>query len=346
MAHPCATWPIVAIGGGSGPSLIARALSSELERFVAIVCTTDRGSSTGVCRELFRMPAPGDIRATLSTLAALSGKQELSELMESRLRLEGLPELDNMALGNLLLGSLFSETGDMAKAVARMERILEVRGKVLPATNENGDLEAELDDGSIVVREPEVRRVGKPFIRQIRWHGGSPPPAPGVIETLREAALILIGPGCLYTSIMPCLLVREVSRAIRERKGKSLFICNTTTTPGQTDDLSAAGHVREIIKVLGREGLDGVLFNRATVDQVAVEQYSAIGVRPLVVTEEDLDEVAAMGIETWAVNLIEAPLRKPRTLHKIDTIRHDPGKLRLALKEICREIGIPINLGP
>lgn len=332
--------PIVAIGGGSGPSLLARAMASDLERFIAIVCTTDRGSSTGVCRKLFKMPAPGDIRVTLSTLAFLSGKEPLAMVMEERLRPVVGGDLEGMALGNLVLAALFTKHQDMAAATAALHRILEVRGCVLPVTCKDTDLEAELEDGTVLVGETEVRKTGKPRTKALRWHGEAPKASPGVLEAVREADIIIIGPGCLYTSILPCLMVRGMAEAIRERKGVSLYICNTTTTPGQTDGLSVSEHVVEILKILGPQGLDGALFHDGSFTEDAVREYRSLGVHPLRITERELERISAMGVRPWVFPLTEDPLFKPRVLHKVDTIRHDPQKLRFAIKEVCLELGL------
>lgn len=340
--HLCgeAVGPILSLGGGAGPSLVARALAPELERFVAVVCTTDRGSSTGACRRLFDMPAPGDIRATLATLASLSGQEAWALLLEKRLRCPANLDLDGMALGNLILAGLFQEERDLRRAVLRMARMLEVRGAVLPVTVSKSDLEAQLEDGTVVRGEVEVRRVGKPPIRNLRWAGDAPQAAPGVVESLREADLILLGPGCLYTSLLPCLMVKGVADAIRGRRGACLYICNTTTTPGQTDGFSVARHVTEVIRALGLGGLDGVLLHEGQVGAETRRCYSALGVVPLTVRPEDLHQIRSMGVRAWLFPLIEGSPVGPRSLHKVDTIRHDPAKLRKAMEQICGELGI------
>lgn len=338
--------PLVAMGGGAGPSLVARALSSELERLVAVVCTTDRGSSTGACRRLFNMPAPGDIRATFATLAGLSGREAWAELLERRLRCEGNLDLDGMALGNLILAGLFQEEKDLSRAVFKMAMLLEVCGRVLPVTTENSDLEALLEDGSLARGEVEVRKRGKPPIRELRWQGEAPQAAPGVLESLREAELIILGPGCLYTSVLPCLLVKGVAAAIRARRGGCLYICNTSTTPGQTEGFSAAKHVAELVKVLGSGGLDGVLLHDGEIGENTWRAYEPLGVVPIRVTQEDLAEIESMGIRPLLFELAEAPAPKPRVLHKVDTIRHDPLKLGRALRHVAKDLGISLGGEP
>lgn len=332
--------PVVAIGGGAGPSLVARALAPELDRVVAVVCTSDRGSSTGHCRRLFHMPAPGDVRAAVATFAALSGKESLASLLDRRLRCPVNADLDGMALGNLILAALFQEEGDLGLALARLKRTVDFHGEVLAVTTENCDLEAELEDGNIVMGELEVRRVGKAPIRRLGWAGKTPQAAPGVLEAIVAAELILLGPGCLYTSLLPCLLVKGVTEAIRRRRGPCIYICNTTTTPGQTEGYSVSRHVMEVLKVLGKGGLDGVILHRGELAKEVQNSYSVLGVAPLDVRPDDLDAIGAMGAKVWLFPLIEEPPAKPRSLHKVDTIRHDPAKLRKALQHIAREWGI------
>ncbi len=346
--HACgqARGPLVAVGGGAGPSLVARALPLELERLVAIVCTTDRGSSTGVCRRLFQMPAPGDIRATLATLASLSGQEAWAWVLEKRLRCEGNGDLNGMALGNLILAGLFQEEKDLGLAVSKMARLLGICGTVLPVTTQDSDLEAILEDGSLVRGELEVRRKGKAPIRELRWHGQAPQASPGVLESLRDAELVILGPGCFYTSLLPCLLVKGVVEAIRARKGGCIYLCNTTTTPGQTEGFSAARHVAELLKVLGPGALDGVILHQGIMPEKTVTAYEVLGVAPIAVTQEDLDQILSMGVRPWLHDLIEPPVSRPRVLHKVDTIRHDPLKLGLALRDAARELGINLEVRP
>ncbi len=329
---------IVAMGGGAGPALVASALSDCLERLTAVVCTSDRGSSTGVCRRLFHIPAPGDLRACLSAMAEFSGRTSLARLWETRLHCPDSKDLHGMALGNLLIAALAQETGGFGQAIERAGHILGIRGRVLPVSVDTADIDAYLEDGTTVHGETEVRRPGKPAIRRLSWGGLTPQPTPGVLEAILRADLFIIGPGCLYTSLLPCLMVQGVSRAIRESKSLRVYVCNTTTTPGQTDGFSAARHVQEILTALGGEGLDAVILHN---DEVAAEvrsAYKAAGVCPIHVTDQDLGTIESMGVRAFAFPLLEDPRATPRDLHKIDTIRHNPVKLRLALEQTVAQL--------
>ncbi len=330
---------IVAMGGGGGPALVARAFHDRLDSFTAIVSTADTGSSTGVCRRLFQIPAPGDLRATLSALAALSGQEGWAKLWETRLDCASFEDLNGMAVGNLLIAALAQGTGDFSRAVDKAARLLGLRGRVLPVTAEPVDLEAELADGSVVRGEVEVRRPGKPRIRRLGWVGTPPKPSRGVPEAIGEADLILLGPGCLYTSLLPCLMVRGIAEAIRVSRGLRVYLCNTTTTPGQTDGYSVSRHVEEVMAVLGARGLDAALIPTGYMETEVRTSYKAFGVIPLEVSEADLQAIASMGVRPCIADLLEEPPVPPRRLHKVDTHRHDPVRLRHALDELIRTLG-------
>jgi uncharacterized cofD-like protein len=329
----------VVLGGGAGPSLVAKALSDHLEGLVAVVCTTDTGSSTGTCRRLFNIPAPGDLRATLSTFATLSGNSAWARLWEERLQCPDSHDLHGMALGNLFIAAFFQRTGDFAKAVMLAGEMLGLKGKVLPVTVDFAQLEAELLDGTIVSGELEVRRTGKAEIRQLRWHGGIPRPTPGVLEAVKEADLILIGPGCLYTSVLPCLLVEGMADAILGRKGRSVYLCNTTTTPGQTDGFTVARHVEVVVRALGPGGIDAVLVNNGTIPSELAKGHGSFGVVPIIPSAEDMHIIASLGLRAFLSHLTEDLTGPMRKLHKMDTVRHDPVKLRWSLEKVCQELG-------
>ncbi len=329
---------IVAIGGGAGPALVASALSDCLERMTAVVCASDRGSSTGVCRRLFNIPAAGDLRASLSAMAVLSGQAALARLWETRLHCPGSKDLHGMALGNLFIAALAQETGDFGKAIESAGRILGIRGRVLPVSVDGADIEAQLEDGTTVHGEMEVRRPGKPAIRRLSWDGPTPQPTPGLLEAIRRADLVVIGPGCLYTSLLPCLMVQGVSRTIRESRSLRIYVCNTTTTPGQTDGFTAARHVHEILTTLGGSGLDAAILHNDDVPSEVGSAYQAVGIRPIDVGEHDLRSIESMGVKAFAFPLMEDPLGAPRDLHKADTIRHNPAKLRVALQQTVMQL--------
>ena len=319
--------------------MVARAFHDRLDSFTAIVSSADTGSSTGVCRRLFQIPAPGDLRATLSALAGLSGQEGWAKLWETRLDCPSSEDLHGMAVGNVLIAALTQGTGDFSKAIDKAAQLLGLRGRVLPVTAEPVDLEAELADGTVVRGEVEVRRPGKPRIRKLGWVGTPPQPSRGVSEAIEEADLILLGPGCLYTSLLPCLRVRGIAEAIRASRGVRVYLCNTTTTPGQTDGYSVSRHVEEVATALGAQGLDAALIPTGRVETEARASVEALGVIPLEASEADLQAIASMGVRPCIADLLEGPPVRPRRLHKVDTLRHDPVRLRHALDELMRTLG-------
>ena len=329
---------IVTLGGGSAPSLVARTFSDHLERITAVVCTSDTGSSSGTCRRLFGMPAPGDVRATLSAFATLSGGESWARVWEDRLQCPASRGFHGMAVGNLVIAALFQETGDFPSAIRRASALLDIRGRVLPVTGDPADLRAELADGTVVEGELEVRRPGKPAIRRLSWASPVPRSAPGVLEAIREADLILLGPGCLYTSLLPCLLVKGVAEAIRKSKGVRVYLCNTTTTPGQTDGFTVARHVQLVVDALRGRGVDAVLLQGKEVVAEAREAYQNLGAVPLVPTDQDLETIVDLGARPFPAAVIEDPQSHPRKLHKLDTIRHDPERLRAALERLLSDL--------
>jgi uncharacterized cofD-like protein len=239
-----------------------------------------------------------------------------------------------MALGNLILSGLMQRTNNMTEAIRTAGDLLGIQGTVLPATEESVDLEVELEDGTVIQKESEVRRPDKPPIKRLGWVGSRPGAPQGVLDALRRADFILIGPGCLYTSVLSCLLVGGVSGAVKDAGAYRVYICNTTTTPGQTNGLSVARHVEVVCKALEEGGLDAAVINVEKPTSGKLAAYERLGVSLLLPTDEDLDFIESMGVRALTAPVLERPRSHPRTQHKVDTIRHDPAKLRSALDEL------------
>ncbi|MBI2944474.1 MAG: YvcK family protein [Candidatus Wallbacteria bacterium] len=330
---------IVCIGGGSGPSLIVKTVPEHLDTFTAIVTVTDSGSSTGIIRSNFGIAAPGDIRATLSVMSRMSGTEDiLPRLMEYRFQPQETGQLSNMAFGNLMLAAICKLTGNIKTAIMAMERILSVRGRVLPVSLSNTDLAAELEDGTVVHGEVNVRGRDKPPIRRLFLADETARADLEVEEAIRGADFVFLGPGNLYTSVLACLIFPYIQRALAECRGKRIFICNTTSSPGQTEGFSAARHVEVLMKYLVPGSLDHVVLNTERPSERVIAEYREHGAEFIPVTRRDLSAVRALGIEPIAEPIVEPePNGGPRKLHKVDTIRHDPAKLRAALR---RAVGL------
>jgi len=327
---------LVSIGSISAASLLINSFPECKGNITAIVPTTDTGSSTGIIRKIFSLPAPGDVRAVLAAMADEKGSPAIvRKLFDYRFNKSQFKALPNMALGNLILAALADIEGSFARAIKVSEKLLGVKGNVLPVTTTNTDLTAVLKNGKIVRGEKEVRRPGKPPIEKIFPEESSVTLGAGILQAIMGADIILIGPGCLYTSIIACLLVPGLSALLDQTKAKNVFCCNITTTPGQTDDLTIMDHVNLITQYLDNHPPDYVLVNNKKPRPEMVKAYQRDNVRLILPTPEEIKKIKAAGIIPMVTDLIEENWTGKRKLHKRDTIRHSPQKVRKALLKIC-----------
>lgn len=254
---------IVVIGGGHGLSTLLRGLKEYTNNITAIVTVADDGGSSGRLRESLGILPPGDIR---NCLAALSNDEALlSQLFQYRFP-NGSSGLDGHSFGNLFISALTEITGSFEEAVAESGRVLSVSGRVLPSTLHNVKLVADMMLPNIV---SEVRVEGESNIprspgrvRRVWLEPNSPPAFPDAIQAILAADLIIIGPGSLYTSVIPNLLVPDISNAIRANKGLKLYICNLATQPGETNDYSCNDHIRALRDHVGDDLFDIVVCNK------------------------------------------------------------------------------------
>jgi uncharacterized cofD-like protein len=329
---------IVVLGGSSAPCLIADGLSREKRRnLTAIVATTDTGSSTGIIRSSFSIPAPGDLRCVISKMSGLKGHSAfLKELFEYRIRQDRIKDLNGMAFGNLFIATLSEFRGDFGLAVEETCRLLRVVGRVLPVTCQKATLAAILEDGRVVLGEKDVRSPGKGRIKKLYIYEDSIYTTRECIDAISKADLIVIGPGCLYTSTIACLIVGGIREAIYWAKGKKVYICNTTTTPGQTDGMRIIDHVKEVIKYLGEGVLHWVIINDKRPPEDMIRTYREEGVHFMDLHDEERKEIARIGPEPIYGDFIERRWKGIRHLHKKDTIRHDPKRVVNAiLRLLC-----------
>jgi uncharacterized cofD-like protein len=323
------------MGGGNGTGRILLGARPYFSRLTAIVAVTDTGRSTGVARRLVGMPAPGDLRSTLATLA--NDQDELFvRLLEHRFRSSEVPALDGMAFGNLLIAGLTQMTGDFTQAVQIVSQQVQSQAVVLPVSSIDTNLCAELEDGRIMRHELEVRSLNKPPIRRVFLANPAAPAYPPAIEAIAQADVVVIGPGSFYTSLLATLLFDGVVDALRQTTATVVFVCNTTTQAGQTDGYRAVDHVRAIVEVLGPGVLDIVLVNRsADLNPGLLAQYAAEGIHPLTPDDEEIAEIAALGVQPQVDDLIEKTEGKRELWQKQDTLRHDLEKLERALWHIA-----------
>ena len=251
---------IVGIGGGTGlPVLLAGLRQFASVDVSAIVTVADNGGSSGRLRDSYGIPAVGDLR---NCLVALSGKEGLlAGLFQHRFHAGG--QLDGHALGNLIVTALYQQTGSLKQALEAAGQLLPMKGLAMAATETPATLCALFQDGSMVRGEWQIAAAGKE-IQRVWLEPENPPPSPGVIEAIHSADAVVLAPGSLFTSLAPNLLVGGVAGAIRQSKAAKILVCNLTTQPGETDGLTASGHLRVVESLLGPRVVEFCLMNSAT----------------------------------------------------------------------------------
>ena len=261
---------VVALGGGTGLSTMLRGLKEHSSNITAIVTMADDGGSTGKLREHGMLP-PGDLRNCIAALA--EAEPLMTEMFQYRFK--GLGELQGHSLGNLFMAAMFEKTGDFDLAVREVSKVLAIRGSVLPSTLDDIRLGAELEDGTIIEGQVNVNKAA--HIAHVFLVPDNPRALPGAVEAIRGAEVIIIGPGSLFTSIIPNLLVPEIAEAIKKSDAPKIYVCNVMTQPEETCGYSAADHVRAIIRHIGPGVVTHVLLNSAKVPDDVLVRYSAIG---------------------------------------------------------------------
>ncbi|BAZ44062.1 hypothetical protein NIES4102_10660 [Chondrocystis sp. NIES-4102] len=307
---------IVALGGGTGLSNLLRGLKHYSGNITAIVTVADDGGSSGRLREELGVLPPGDIRNCITALAKEEGL--LTELFQYRFRAgDGLK---GHSFGNLFLTAMSEITGNLEKAIAASSKVLAVQGQVLPATLNDVHLWAELEQGQRIVGESNIAQAqGK--IQNIGCIPANPEALPATIEAIKSADYIILGPGSLYTSIIPNLLVPEIREAIANAKVPRVYVCNIMTQPGETDDYTVADHIKAIDQVCGQKLFDAVIVNQTNPSRESLNKYSQEGSSPVIL---DRDQIALTERQ-----LILAPFldEDPQT----HTIRHHSQRLAAQL---------------
>jgi uncharacterized cofD-like protein len=295
MDHETGSRPrIVVIGGGTGLSVMLRGLKEKPMDITAIVTVADDGGSSGILRSELEMVPPGDIRNVLTALADV--EPLLGKMLEYRFQKgQGLA---GHSLGNLILAAMRDITGDFVTGVRELSRVFAVRGRVLPAANHAIVLKAKMTDGTIVEGESKIPKAGK-TIHRVFIEPADVTALPEAVEALRNA--ILVGPGSLYTSILPNLLVPEITRTIAESNALKMFICNVMTQPGETDNYSVSDHLRAVREHVGQDLFDYVIVNNGEIPPQVQSRYAEKGAQ---VVPLDLDEVTKKGYKVIADQLV------------------------------------------
>lgn len=322
---------ITAIGGGTGLSTMLRGLKKYTKNLTAVVTVADDGGGSGVLRRDIGMPPPGDIRHCMESLANVEPIME--RLLTYRFQ-EG--SLAGQSFGNLILAALNGVTGSFEEAVSQMSQVLAITGRILPVTSADVQLEAVFENGARVVGESKISSFKKEQdcrIAHVALLPERPAALPAALQAIREADLILMGPGSLYTSVIPNLLVEGVVEAICRSEALKIYVCNIMTQEGETEGYTAADHVDALLSH-GAPGLvDLCLANSAPVRPGLVEKYREEDAAPILV---DRERIRAMGLE-----LEEYPVASEGG----DYARHDPDRLAAAVLDVYRRRAVRIFRG-
>ncbi len=321
---------LVAIGGGTGLSTLLRGLKEkvgkDIEDLSAIVTVADSGGSTGRLRKIYNMPAPGDIR---NCIVALSESEDIIQKL-FQFRFKG-GELEGHAFGNLFIVALTEITGSFMHAVNIASQILRTRGEIIPATLESIQLCAEFSDGKLVCGEEDITEYGKYDSVRIRniWIEPREAKAPiDAVAKIESADMIVLGPGSLYTSIIPNLLIEDIREALNRSPAIKVFVINAMTQPGETDGFTAYDHIRAFKEYTGIERIDVAVINTKMPSDPVLRRYLEQKQEPVV---PDIARIAKEGIEVYAEDLIG---------DKDDFVRHDPKRLADLIVEIYKRHGV------
>jgi uncharacterized cofD-like protein len=288
---------VMVIGGGTGQPVLLRGLKHMDVEITAVVTVADDGGSSGRLRSEMFIPPPGDIRNCLIALA--DTEPLLADLLQYRF--DGGTGLSGHSFGNLFLAAMTHITGDFETAIRETSRVLAVRGTVMPVAKQAFTLSAIFEDGSKVEGESQIPLVNKP-IAKIEIQPATVEPVPEVIETIAGADAIVIGPGSLFTSIMPNLLVPGLVEAIRQSQAKVIFVCNVMTQPGETDGYTASDHVEAIYRHVGAGLFDMIIVNSAVLPDVVLQQYTLQNAYPVTV---DVEKLHKIGLTVIARNFLQ-----------------------------------------
>jgi len=321
---------IVVIGGGTGLSTMLRGLKEYTSNIVAVVTVTDNGGSSGRLMEQMRMLPPGDLRNCLVALA--DAEPTLSRLFQYRFD-EGHEGLAGHSFGNLFIAAMTEiHKGNYEEAIAATSKVLAIRGRVYPSTIENVVLGAEMADGSFLEGETQIAEHPQ-SIKQMYLRPESAQPLPEVITAIEEADAIVFGPGSVFTSVVPNLLVDGVVDAIVRSDAVKIYVCNVMTQPGETDGFKASDHIRAIAQHARRERIfSHVLVNRERPAAALLSKYEKYNQR---FVEADLDHIRSLGYTPVPGDYIS----------DTEVVRHDSQKLAAAIYKVMNRRTSPFTTG-
>ena len=305
---------IVILGGGTGQSVLLRGLKRFPFNITAVVSVSDDGKSSGKIRQELNVPAVGDIR---SVLISLSETEDVVEKMINY-RFKSNGDLDGHSLGNLLLAGLTDIYGNLSNAVLQISKILNLKGEVLPLTDDNVVLMGKMSDGSVIEGEHNITLSDKK-IEKI-YYKVNPKVNKSVIKRIKDADAIILSMGSVYTSIIPHLLCKEIIKAIDSSDAKIMYVCNVMTQPGETDGFTASDHINLLNSYLGKRKIDTIITNSKKVSKKTQKIYETL-------EQKDLVKIDSKNINIEHIN-------KPLIKIENDKIRHDNMKLALEIMNI------------
>lgn len=305
---------VVILGGGNGLSSLVSGLKKFPVDITAVVVVSDDGSSTGKLREEFNIPAVGDLRRVIASLSET--EQLFHDLLNYRFKTNS--DLNGHTLGNLLLTALIDISGSLSPGIEAISKVFNLKGKVLPVTQDYVTLMAEMTDGTLIEGEHNITQAGKKINRV--FYKEHPTAVKEVIEEIGTADLIILSMGSLYTSIIPNLLCEEVVTAIDNSKAEIMYICNMMTQPGETDSFTVSQHITALNMYLGRKKVSKVIANNGSISETILNKY-------LVDEQKDPVRIDVDELEKMQVGLIQKDLVSTSD----GMIKHDPLKLGLVI---------------
>lgn len=304
---------ITVVGGGTGLSTMLRGMKHITNNVSAVVAMGDDGGSSGRLRKDLGIVPPGDLRNCMTALA--DQEPEMERLLMYRFK--GDSPLAGHCFGNLLIAAMAESEGDMAEGLRAASQILKVRGRVIPSTLEDIQLQAEMTDGTVVTGESHISEAGK-HIQRLKMVPENAAATKDAVDAIINSDVLIFGPGSLYTSVIPNLVVDGIREAVLQSKAIKIYICNVMTQPGETDGYGAYEHVRAIIDHVGAQFLDYVIVNDEKISSAQLAPYKAKGAAPV---HPDMKKLSNLGINVVPAHLISTD----------DLVRHDPVKLSRVL---------------
>jgi uncharacterized cofD-like protein len=312
---------IVTVGGGTGLSVLLTGLKEHTSNISAIVTVADSGGSSGRLRQEFDILPPGDIRNCLVALA------DASTLMRDlfQFRFDTNSALAGHSFGNLFITVMTRLTGDFEKAVKETSKVLALRGQVVPSTLSNVTLVAKHPDGSVTIGEDKIPKAQKP-IERVYLEPLQPQATPDALKAIKEAQIIILGPGSLYTSIIPNLLIKEITQAIAASGAIKVYVCNVMTQPGETDGLSAADHIKALINHSHPRLLDYCIINTGEIPGGILSRYAKDNSYLVINDRKKIENMGYRVIEDDFATVEDS------------VVRHDPEKLARIILGLMEEI--------